>query len=95
MNWVFPVSCLTSCFVRQTDEPLPAEPAPHASTYVYKCTEGSTFVTGIVAETAWLFLPTGTVNLPHAPSGSGAKFSDGKITFYAPGSKRTTAFGSS
>ncbi len=69
--------------------PAPEKPAAQASTFVYECTDGSTFVTRIEERTAWLFLPTGTVSLPHAPSGSGAKYTDGEITFWTKGEEAT------
>ena len=65
--------------------PARAKPSPQPSTYVYECTDAYNFVTRIEGETAWLFLPNGTVSLPQIPSGSGAKYSDGDITFWTKG----------
>ena len=50
-------------------------------------------MTRIEGENAWLFLPTGTVNLPHVPSGSGAKYTDGEITFWSKGEEATLEVG--
>ena len=65
--------------------PAPVKPATQTATYVCECDDGSTFVTRIEGGKAWLFLTSGTVSLPHVPSGSGAKYSDGKITFWTKG----------
>lgn len=66
-------------------DPLSAKLTSQTATYVYECTDGSTFVSRIEGETAWLFLPTGTISLPHIPSGSGTKYTDGKTTFWSKG----------
>ena len=54
-------------------------------TYVYECDDDSDFVARIEGEQAWLFLPTGTVSLPHTPSGSGAKYAAGPLTLWVKG----------
>lgn len=56
-----------------------------AKTYVFECRNGFGFVVRIQAEKAWLFLPGKTINLPHVPSASGAKYSEGQITFWSKG----------
>lgn len=60
-------------------------PGNDAQTFVFECGEDYSFVARIEGEKAWLFLPGRTVPLPHVPSGSGAKYSDGKITFWSKG----------
>ena len=58
---------------------------PDDRTFVYDCGEEYTFVARIEGEKAWLFLPGRTVPLPQVPSGSGAKYSDGAMTFWSRG----------
>ncbi|MBW2335916.1 MAG: MliC family protein [Deltaproteobacteria bacterium] len=58
---------------------------PRTQTYVYECNDGYGFVARIEGENAWLFLPNGTISLPHVRSGSGARYSDGSITFWSKG----------
>jgi len=60
-------------------------PGAEAQTFVYECGEDYSFVARIEGRKAWLFLPDRTVPLPQIPSGSGAKFSDGQITFWSRG----------
>ncbi len=64
-------------------EALP--PGDDAQTFVFECGEDYSFVARIEGEKAWLFLPARTVPLPHVPSGSGAKYSDGELTFWSKG----------
>jgi len=54
-------------------------------TYVYMCSDNSRFTARIEGETAWLFLPSGTISLPHVEAASGAKYSDGTVTFWSKG----------
>lgn len=54
-------------------------------TFVYECGDGFSFVARIEGERIWLFLPEMTVPLPHVPSASGAKYSDGITTFWSDG----------
>ena len=61
------------------------ETKSHWQTFAYACEVGYHFVARIQGETVWLFLPGQTVSLPHVPSASGAKYSDGAITFWAKG----------
>ncbi len=58
---------------------------PQATTYVYECGDSYTFVARMEGQTAWLFLPSGTVRLPQASSGSGAKYSEGQVTLWSKG----------
>jgi membrane-bound inhibitor of C-type lysozyme/uncharacterized membrane protein len=58
---------------------------PAARTFVYECADGFGFVARIEGETAWLFLPRKTQSLPHVESGSGAKYSDGAVTYWGKG----------
>ena len=52
-------------------------------TYVFECGAGYRFTARIEGEKAWLFLPGNTVSLPQVPSGPGAKYSDGRMTFWS------------
>jgi putative lipoprotein len=58
---------------------------PRTQTYMYECNDGYGFVARIEGENAWLFLPNGTISLPHVRSASGARYSDGSITFWSKG----------
>jgi membrane-bound inhibitor of C-type lysozyme/uncharacterized membrane protein len=63
------------------DEGEPEEPR----TFVYECGEEYQFVARIQGESAWLFLPGETVELPCIESASGAKYSNGSVTFWSKG----------
>jgi len=62
-------------------------------TYVYECGDSYTFVARIEGETVWLFLPSRTVRLPHVPSGSGAKYSEGLDMFWTKGEEAVLEVG--
>jgi membrane-bound inhibitor of C-type lysozyme len=66
-------------------DPLDQHEQVNAQTYVYECSDGYSFIARIDTERAWLFLREGTISLPHAPSGSGAKYSEGQIIFWSKG----------
>jgi len=55
--------------------------------FFYQCDDGSSVVAKLVdhGQAAWLFLPGRTVRLPHVPAASGAKYSDGQVTFWSKG----------
>lgn len=65
-----------------------AERAP-AVTAVYECDEGFEFVARVEGEAAWVFLPTGTFQLLHVPSASGARYEAAGITFWSKGEEAT------
>ncbi len=54
-------------------------------TFVFACEDDYEFVARIEGEKAWVFRPEGTVGLPHVPSGSGGKYSNGTVTFWTKG----------
>ena len=56
---------------------------PAAQTFVYQCSDGFNFIARIEGEGVWLFLPDETLRLPHVPSASGAKYSEGQTTFWS------------
>jgi len=68
-------------------EPVSLQPVQERAgkTYVYMCSDDSRFTARIEGETAWLFLPSGTISLPHVEAASGAKYSDGTVTFWGKG----------
>ena len=58
-----------------------------AVTLAYDCEQGLHFIASIESDSngasAWVFLPGETVKLPVVVSASGAKFSNGKITYWS------------
>jgi uncharacterized membrane protein len=58
---------------------------PPGKTYVYECPDEFGFTARIEGETAWLFLPSGTVSLPHVPAASGAKYQNGSTFYWSMG----------
>ena len=56
-------------------------------TYVYECEGMDPFTVRVEDEKAWLFLPSGTVDLPQTPAESGARFSDGGSVYWSEGEK--------
>jgi len=64
-----------------------------ARTYVYECSDGYGFVARIQREKVWLFLPEKTASLPHVPSGSGVKFSEGQMTYWSKGDEALLEIG--
>ena len=67
------------------DESIAVGRHPRTQTYVYECNDGYGFVARIEGEKAWLFLPNGTISLPHVRSASGARYSQGPVTFWSKG----------
>lgn len=51
--------------------------------YVYTCEDGYQFTARVAADTARIFLATRTVALPHVVAASGAKYSNGEITYWS------------
>lgn len=60
-------------------------PGSAGQTFVYECDDGSSFTARVEGEKAWLFLASGSTSLPHVPAASGAKFSDGTVTYWSKG----------
>jgi len=58
---------------------------PPGTTYVYECVDESRFTVRVEGEKAWLFLPSGTISLPHVPAASGAKYQDGATIYWSKG----------
>ena len=73
-----------ACSPEQAEE-VASERVEPASTFVYECDDGYGFVARIQGETAWVFLPETTAALPHVPSGSGARYSEGGLTYWSKG----------
>jgi putative lipoprotein len=57
----------------------------NARTYAYECGDGYRFIARHQNGKVWLFLPEKTISLPHVPSGSGAKYHEGQITYWCKG----------
>ena len=80
----------TACTTGNTGAPLNPEARALVSepkTYVYECDDGYRFIARIEGERARLFLAAETVDLPHAPAASGARYSNGRTTFWSKGDK--------
>lgn len=54
-------------------------------TFVYQCTNHPTLTVRIEKNTAWVFLPTGTIDLPKVTAASGAKYQQGDNLFWVKG----------
>ena len=78
---------LCACGSRDEGSGDASSPAPQLHTFAYDCDDGSYIVThmGPEDDAITIFLPGETIRLPHIQSGSGAKYSDGKITFWTKG----------
>ena len=92
--WMCSLALLAACSTtpgqpRETNKDVQRRGAIAPQTYVYECSDNYSFVARLGGEEAWLFLPRKSLRLPHVPSASGAKYSDGQITF---GSKGDEAF---
>ncbi len=84
----FPLLAVCTGSIKQNDAvnisiSHPVQTPPQ--TYVYECSDGYNFTVRIEGENAWLFRSTQTISLPHVPSGSGTKFSDGSTTYWSQG----------
>jgi membrane-bound inhibitor of C-type lysozyme len=79
------VALLTACAQDVGRQPVTAPVQGPPRTFVYECSYGYRFVARIDGEKAWLFLPEQTLSLPRVPSGSGAKYSNGLLTFWSKG----------
>jgi membrane-bound inhibitor of C-type lysozyme len=79
-----------------TDETTPDVP-PRVKAFAYDCEDGAYVVAAyeLATDDMWLFLPGRTVQLTHQPSGSGAKYSNGEITFWSQGHEALLDAGSS
>jgi membrane-bound inhibitor of C-type lysozyme len=74
----------------QQEEPIKVQkPAPASKLLVFNCEGGKGFTVEFddKDENALLTLNDKTLKLPHVPSGSGAKYSNGKTTFWTKGEK--------
>lgn len=59
--------------------------APPVNTFVYDCGGEYRFTARVGPDSTRLFLPERTVTLPSVVSASGAKYSDGSVTFWTKG----------
>ena len=74
--------------------PVSGDTKEGARTFYYQCPGSYAFVARLEGERIWLFLPDGTVQLPHEPSGSGARYSDGTTLFWSKGEEALLDTGS-
>jgi uncharacterized membrane protein len=79
------MALVLGCGDSGTDRQAAATPDRSRTTLVYECERGLEFVTAIRGDTAWAFLPDGTVPLPHVVAAPGAKYSDGALVLWATG----------
>jgi membrane-bound inhibitor of C-type lysozyme len=75
----------TSKEEQASEDKLPIVFGRPGKTFVYQCGDESTITARVEGETAWLFLRSGTVSLPQVQSASGAKHSDGVISYWSKG----------
>lgn len=69
---------LTGCAVPQAN-------ISNVRTLVYDCGGGYRFTVRDEGEGLWLFLPSGTRQLPHLPAASGARYADAEVEFWSKG----------
>lgn len=77
---------LSGCTYTATDHEAHTEtPAAEtkAQTFVYECPDDFDFVARTETGKVWLFLPGKTIDLPHVPSASGTRYSNGSDTFWS------------
>jgi uncharacterized membrane protein len=55
------------------------------TTLVYECADGLTFVAALRGDTAWAFLSSGTVALPHVSAASGARYAESDVVLWMKG----------
>jgi membrane-bound inhibitor of C-type lysozyme len=56
-----------------------------AEVYIYECDDDYSFLVRIAGETASLILPSGSLTLTQVEAASGAKYSNGHVTFWNKG----------
>lgn len=78
-------ACSTQHHTSATQSASPEQAETAQQTLYFECPGASAIPVSIKHDGAWLFLPGETINLPHVPSGSGAKYSDGTNTFWSKG----------
>jgi membrane-bound inhibitor of C-type lysozyme len=81
------LTLILACGQKQEPAP-PHQPAAAAhKTFVYRCEGGQSFTVEFIdnAEFALFTLKNQTLKLPHALSGSGARYSDGHTTLWIKG----------
>lgn len=69
---------LTGCWRTSAEHEAPR-------VFTFNCESAYTFTVQYDGDTAVVTLPAGTVRLPQVVSGSGARYSDGNITFWNKG----------
>jgi membrane-bound inhibitor of C-type lysozyme len=79
------LSTLGACMNQQTLRETASDYIPEAKLYVYECGDHYSFTARIERQKASLLLPSRAVTLPQASAASGAKYSDGQVTFWSKG----------
>jgi len=70
-----------------------SRPVITRTAFAYQCDDGTYVVAKLGARDGMtLFLPGGTVRLPHVPSGSGTRYADGGLAFWSHGRKATIEY---
>jgi len=80
--WVGVFFCSVACA-----QPNAGHQSLTLRTFVYECESGASFIVNYKNDKAWIFLSTQTVALDHVPSDSGAKYSNGVMSFWAKGTE--------
>ncbi len=79
------VALVVGCSDSGSDRQVPATPNHARTTLVYECEDGFEFVAALRNDTAWAFLPSGTVRLRYVVAASGVKYSDGETVLWSKG----------
>lgn len=79
------LSGCTAGLRRTTPSADGARDAAAVSTGVYICDKGYRFVARYRDGDVWVFLPSGTVQLPQVPAASGTKYSNGEVMLWSRG----------
>lgn len=82
--WFAMIACATAACAPEAEQEA-SERVVAATTMVYECEDGYGFVARLQGEAAWVFLPETTAALPHVPAASGARYSEGGITYWLQG----------
>ena len=85
---LFIAACTNSAAPQNADQShTQAKARKIQRTFVFECGSTFSFVAAIVDDTAWVFLPQKTTNLPRVLSANGEKFSDNQYTFWIKSNK--------
>jgi putative lipoprotein len=82
------LALLSACADMPSQEQTPQRTrvaSNEASTFVYHCEPALRFVARLEGQRVWLFLPNQTIDLPHVPAASGARYADADTVFWEKG----------